>query len=80
MPGHRVKDEVISHTVYTVKQPHTETPQPQDIRTLHVNQRKDNMETHRTLSPTHFVHLTDICAEVMLLSKRTTLSFFSSTE
>uniref|UniRef100_A0A4W2FEB0 Muscleblind like splicing regulator 1 n=1 Tax=Bos indicus x Bos taurus TaxID=30522 RepID=A0A4W2FEB0_BOBOX len=36
----RVKDEVISHIVYTVKQPHTKTPQPQDIHILHVNQKK----------------------------------------
>uniref|UniRef100_A0A7N5P584 Muscleblind like splicing regulator 1 n=1 Tax=Ailuropoda melanoleuca TaxID=9646 RepID=A0A7N5P584_AILME len=76
----RVKDEVISHIVYTVKQ-HTQKPLSHKTSTYcMLTRRKDNMEIHCTLLPIHFVHSIGICAEVIFLSKRTTLSFFSSTE
>uniref|UniRef100_A0A5F9D4N2 Muscleblind like splicing regulator 1 n=1 Tax=Oryctolagus cuniculus TaxID=9986 RepID=A0A5F9D4N2_RABIT len=76
----RVKDEVISHIVYTVKQ-HTHSSLSHRTSTYcMLTRRKDNMEIHCTLLPIHFVHLIDICAEVIFLSKRTALSFFSSTE
>lgn len=76
----RVKDEVISHIVYIVKQ-HTQKFLSHKTSTYcMLTRRKDNMEIHCTLLPIHFVHLIDICAEVIFLSKRTTLSFFSSTE
>lgn len=64
----RVKDEVISHIVYTVKQPPRKPLSHKTPTYCMLTRREDNMESHCTLLPIHFVHLIDIRAEVIYLS------------
>lgn len=64
----RVKDEVISHIVYTVQQPPQKPLSRKTSTYCMLTRREDNMETHCTLLPIHFVHLIDIRAEVIYLS------------
>lgn len=74
------KDDVISHIVYTVKQHIQKSLSHKTSTYCMLTRRNDNMGTCCTLLPTHFVHSIGICAEVIFLSKTTTLSFFCSTE
>lgn len=63
-----VKDEVISHIVYTVKQPPQKPLSHKTSTYCMFPGREDDVETHCTLLPIHFVHLVDIRAEVIHLS------------